>query len=123
VDDDTFWTLIENCRRRTPDPDERVARDPDALAELPDVRRLVGRDQESWDEEELLAWEELDYVAGRAFVQVTGRTEEDFYEVVEASGGEDPESADPVGEQWDASDDEQAKRRLPRLSGLFPGLR
>jgi hypothetical protein len=42
-----------------------VARDPDALAELPDVRRLVGRDQESWDEEEWLAWEELDYVAGR----------------------------------------------------------
>jgi len=122
MDDDTFWTLIENCRQRTPDPDERVAwlcgqlaggpepeivgfhicldrvlppsgtwdlwaaadrimgwcsddsffhfrlwlvglgresfervaRDPDALAELPDVRRLVGRDQEDWDEEEWL---------------------------------------------------------------------
>ncbi|MFJ9247154.1 DUF4240 domain-containing protein [Streptomyces sp. NPDC101776] len=191
MDDDTFWTLIENCRTRTPDPDERVAwlcgelargpepetvgfqicldraltptntwdlwaaadrimgwnsddsffyfrlwlvglgreafervaRDPDALAELPDVRRLVGRHQSDWDEEEWLVWEELDYVAGQAFVQVTGRTEEDFYEVVEARGGEDPESADPAGERWDASDDEQAKRRIPRLSGLFPGHR
>ncbi|MGX9886398.1 DUF4240 domain-containing protein [Streptomyces sp. NPDC002276] len=189
MDDDTFWTLIENCRQRTPDPDERAAwlcervaggpepeilgfqtcldrvllpsgtwdlwaaadrimgwcsddsffyfrlwlvglgresfervvRDPDSLAELPDVRRLVGRDEEDWDEEEWLDWEELDYVAGQAFVQVTGRTEEDFYAVFEALGGEDPESVDPAGERWDASDDEQAKRRLPRLSGLFPG--
>jgi len=191
VDEDTFWTLIENCRRRTPDPDERVmwlcgqlaclteqeivrfqmcldralaptsswdlwaaadrimgwcssdsffyfrlwlvglgrdsfervAADPDSLAELPDVKRLVGRDQEAWDEEEWLAWEELDYAAGQAFVQVTGRTEEEFYEAVEALGGEDPELMDPAGEQWDASGDEQAKRRLPRLSGLFPGHR
>lgn len=54
-------------------------------------------------------------------MQVTGRTEEEFYAAVEARGGEDPESVDLVGEQWDASDDELAKRRLPRLSGLFPG--
>ncbi|WP_234444511.1 DUF4240 domain-containing protein [Streptomyces sp. NRRL F-525] len=25
MDDETFWNLIENCRRQTPDPDERVA--------------------------------------------------------------------------------------------------
>ena len=67
-----------------------------------------------------LAWEELDHAAAQAFVQVTGRTEEAFYEAVEARGGEDPEAVEPVGEQWDANDDERAKRRLPRLSELFP---
>ncbi|MEV5534715.1 DUF4240 domain-containing protein [Streptomyces prunicolor] len=193
MDDETFWDLIENCRRHTSDPDERVAwlcgqlaggaaeseivgfqicldralnpsatwdlwaaadrimgwnsddsffyfrlwlvglgrdsfervvRDPDALAELPDVKRLVGRDPEDWDDEEWLAWEELDYVAVQAFVQVMGgRTEEDFYDAVEARGGVDPEESEPAGAQWDANDDEQAKRRLPRLSGLFPAGR
>ncbi|WP_405863590.1 DUF4240 domain-containing protein [Streptomyces sp. NBC_01515] len=191
MDDETFWNLIEGCRRRMPGPDEqdeqvgwlsgelarraepeivrfqvcldrvliptftwefwaaaerimgwcsddnffyfrlwlvglgrdafdRVTRDPDALAELPEVVRLVGRHREAWGEEEWLAWEELGYAAGRAFVQVTGRTEQDFYDAVEAWGAEDPEPMDPAGEQWDANDDEQAKRRLPRLSALFP---
>ncbi|WP_043680277.1 DUF4240 domain-containing protein [Streptomyces xylophagus] len=192
MDDETFWDLIENCRRRTPDPDERVAwlcgqlaggaaeseivgfqisldrvltptctwdlwaaadrimgwcsddvffyfrlwlvglgrdvfervaRDPDVLAEVPEVTRLAGRDREDWDEEEWLAWEELDYAAGQAFTQVTGKSEEDFYGAVEAQGGVDPELLDPAGERWDANDDEQAGRRLPRLSVLFFGDR
>ncbi|WP_327401117.1 DUF4240 domain-containing protein [Streptomyces sp. NBC_01288] len=188
MDDETFWNLIEGCRRRTPDPDERVVwlagrlargaepeivrfqiclgrvlsptytwelwaaadrimgwcsddsffyfrlwlvglgrdafervtRDPDALAELPEVVRLVGREREAWDEEEWLAWEELDYAALRAFTQVTGRSEVDFYDAVDAQRGEDSEPLDPAGERWDANDDERAKRRLPRLSALFP---
>lgn len=188
VDDETFWNLIESCRRRTPDPDERVvwlsghlarcaepeivefqiclgrvlnptftwelwaaadrimgwcsddsffyfqlwlvglgrdafervARDPDALAELPEVVRLVGREPEAWDEEEWLVWEELDYAALRAFTQVTGRSEHDFYGVVDAQRGDDYGSLDPAGERWDASDDAEAERRLPRLSGMFP---
>jgi hypothetical protein len=38
---------------------ERLVRDPDALAEVPEVTRLAGRDREDWDDEEWLAWEEL----------------------------------------------------------------
>lgn len=103
---------------------ERLVRDPDALAEVPEVTRLAGRSPDDWDDEEWLAWEELDYAAAQAFVQVTGgRTEEHFYEAVEARGGEDPEAVELAGEQWDANGDEQAKRRLPRLSGLFPADR
>jgi hypothetical protein len=188
MDDETFWNLIESCRRRTPDPGERVewlagelagcaepeilrfqvclervlnptftrelwgaadrimgwcsddcffyfrlwlvglgrdvfervASDPDALAELPEVVRLVGRGRESWDDEEWLAWEELDYAALRAFTRVTGRSECDFYDVVDAQRGEDSGSLDPAGERWDARDDAEAERRLPRLSGMFP---
>ena len=99
---------------------ERVIRDPDALAELPEVVRLVGRDREAWDEEEWLAWEELDYAALRAFTQVTGRSEGDFYDAVDAQRGDGYEPLDPAGERWDASDDAEAERRLPRLSGMFP---
>lgn len=191
MDDDTFWTLIERFRRRTPDPDERLARlvgelargpeseavrfqlcldrallptatwdlwaaadrimgwcsddsffyfrlwlvglgretfervvaDPDALAGVPEVSRLAGRNPADWDDEEWLEWEGLDFVAGRAFVQVTGRTEEDFYAAVEECGGLGPEVLEPSGERWEANDDEQAHRRLPRLSALFPAER
>ena len=188
MDDETFWNLIEDCRRRTPDPDERVAwlsgqlargaeleivrfqicldrvltptftwelwaaadrimgwcsddsffyfqlwlvglgrdafervaRDPDALAELPEVVRLVGREREAWDEEEWLVWEELDYAALRAFTQVTGRSEGDFFDAVEAQRGDGSGPLDPAGERWDARDDTEAERRLPRLRALFP---
>ena len=189
MDDEPFWNLIENCRRQTPDPDERVAwlcgqlvggtaeseimgfqvclgrvliptytwelwaaadrimgwcsddsffyfrlwlvglgrdafervaRDPDALAELPEVVRLVGRDRADWEDEEWLAWEELDYAAMRAFTQVTSRSECDFFDAVDAQRGPDYDSLDPSGERWDARDDAEAERRLPRLRALFP---
>ena len=99
---------------------EQAVRDPDALAGVPQVRRLAGRAPQDWADEEWLEWEELDYVAGKAFQDVTGKTEDDFYDAVEAREGEDLEPMDPVGEQWDARHDEQATRRLPRLSALFP---
>ncbi|WP_405990618.1 DUF4240 domain-containing protein [Streptomyces sp. NBC_00986] len=80
----------------------------------------VGLGRENWDEEEWLAWEELDYAALRAFTRVTGRSECDFYDAVDAQRGEDSGSLDPAGERWDARDDAEAERRLPRLSGMFP---
>ncbi|MGW0706844.1 DUF4240 domain-containing protein [Streptomyces sp. NPDC002643] len=188
MDDETFWRLVEECRRRTRDPDERLAwlrerlarepeagivrfqtcldrvlaptftwdlwaaadrimgwcsddgffyfrlwlvglgretfervvRDPDSLAGIAEVGRLAGRSPQEWDDEEWLEWEELDYVASRAFEDVTGRSEEDFYDAVEAWIGEDHEPSDPAGERWEATNDEEAHRRLPRLSGLFP---
>ncbi|MDT0568412.1 DUF4240 domain-containing protein [Streptomyces sp. DSM 3412] len=98
---------------------DRVTRDPDSLADVPGVRRLVGRSSQVWDDEEWLEWEELDYVAVRAYEHVTGRTADDFYAAVE-SLGDDPEPMDPAGERWDARDDEESHRRLPRLSALFP---
>lgn len=99
---------------------ERVAGDPDALAELPEVVRLVGRDREDWDDEDWLTWEELDYAALGAFTRVTGRSEGDFYEALDAQRGVDSGPLDPAGERWDARDDAEAGRRLPRLSGMFP---
>lgn len=188
MDDETFWDVIEDCRRVTPDPDERsewlcerlkdrsenellrfqetldrvlaptltwdlwgaadrimgwcsddsffyfrlwlvglgrdafdrAVRDPDSLADVPAVRGLVGRPPQVWEEEEVLEWEELDYVAVRAWEHVTGRTEEAFYDALESLVGDDAEPMDPAGERWDARDDEESHRRLPRLSALFP---
>ncbi|ULR53554.1 DUF4240 domain-containing protein [Streptomyces deccanensis] len=188
MDDETFWDVIEGCRRATRDPDERsewlrgrlagrpeaeilrfqtildrvlapsltwdlwgaadrimgwcsddsffyfrlwlvglgrdgfdrAVRDPDSLADVPGVRQLAGRSPQLWDEEEWLDWEELDYVAARAYAHLSGRTEEDFYDAMDELGGDDPESGDPAGERWDACDDEESHRRLPRLSALFP---
>ncbi|MBD9703718.1 DUF4240 domain-containing protein [Streptomyces caniscabiei] len=188
MDDETFWDLIEGCRRAAPGPDERlewlrerlagrtepeilrfqagldrvltptltwdlwgaadrimgwcsddsffyfrlwlvglgregfdsVVRDPDALADVPAVRRLVGRSPDVWDEDEWLEWEELDYVAEGAYAHVTGRTADDFYAAMESLGGDDDELADPAGERWDAREDAESHRRLPRLSALFP---
>ncbi|MCC9709843.1 DUF4240 domain-containing protein [Streptomyces sp. MNU76] len=188
MDDETFWDVIEDCRRATPDPDERLewlcerlrarsgnellrfqegldrvlaptltwdlwgaadrimgwcsddtffyfrlwlvglgrdafdraVRDPDSLADVPGVRRLAGRPPQDWEDEEVLEWEELDYVAVRAWEHVTGRTEDDFYDALENLVGGDADLTDPAGERWDARDDEQSHRRLPRLSVLFP---
>ncbi|GAA3808158.1 DUF4240 domain-containing protein [Streptomyces phyllanthi] len=110
---------------------ERVARDPDGLADVPEVRRLAGRSPWDWEDEECPDWEELDYVAEQAFTEVTGGSEEDFYAAFEEREdeeredeereGEDCEPLEPAGERWDGDDDEQAARRLPRLGALFPG--
>lgn len=99
---------------------EPVARDPDALAGVPEVRRLAGRSPRAWSDEEWLEWEELDYVAGKAFEDVAGKADDDFYDAVDARGSDDRELRDPAGERRDGCGDEEARRRLPRLSALFP---
>ncbi|MGW9504132.1 hypothetical protein ACWGRT_24805 [Streptomyces albidoflavus] len=70
--------------------------------------------------EEWPAWEQLDHVAGSAFQDVTGRTDDDFHEALDALRVEDLEPGEPVGEQWDARGDEGAARRLPHLAKAFP---
>ncbi|MFJ3661415.1 DUF4240 domain-containing protein [Streptomyces sp. NPDC090119] len=187
MDDETFWNMIESCRRQTQDPDERlawlhgqlapqpelavqfhicldrvlsptftwdlwaaadrilgwcsddsffyfrlwlvglgqemfelVARDPDALAEVPEVRFLAGRSPRSWADNEWPEWEELDYVAGRAFEDATGKAHDEFHAALEAQNTDDPEPQNPVGEQWDVNREEEANLRLPRLAALFP---
>ncbi|MEU0121029.1 DUF4240 domain-containing protein [Streptomyces albidoflavus] len=101
---------------------ERVARDPDALADVPEVQRLAGRPPRAWSGEEWPAWEQLDYVAGSAFQDVTGKTDDDFHDALYALCVEDLEPGEPVGEQWDARRDEEAARRLPHLSKAFPSV-
>ncbi|MFE4371700.1 DUF4240 domain-containing protein [Streptomyces sp. NPDC056835] len=100
---------------------EQAVRNPDTLAEAPEVRRLVGRPRGSWDDD-WPEWEELDYVAAEAHEQVTGVSDEyeAFYTAVDARQSGDEVVRDPLGERWDVRGEVEATRKLPQLSSKFP---
>lgn len=100
---------------------ERAVRDPDSLAEAPEVQRLVGRPRGAWGDH-WPGWEELDYVAAEAYEQVTGVSDDfaGFYEVVDALQSGDEVVRAPLGKRWDVRDETEARRRLPQLSSRFP---
>lgn len=101
----------------------RAVADPDALAAAPEVQALVGRRREAWNDD-WPEWESLDYVAMKAYGIVTGAdddcAEEDFYEAVDAQQGDGGDNTGPRGERWDVRRADEAARRLPRLSAMFP---
>lgn len=95
-----------------------VLADPDALADVAEVRALVGRHMREWCDDEWPEWEELDYVAQEVFDELTGQEgdcAEAFYEALEA-----------IQETWVKPEAEidtvEATRRTgtPRLDALFP---
>ncbi|MGW1405369.1 DUF4240 domain-containing protein [Streptomyces sp. NPDC002403] len=96
-----------------------VLADPDALADVAEVRALVGRHLREWCDDEWPEWEEIDYVAQEVFGELTGQEDdcwEAFCEAVEA-----------VQETWAKPEDEidtigaMVRRGTPRLDALFPG--
>ncbi len=191
MDIDSFWKLIEECRRQAQGPDERLAWlrgaltrrslaevvqfqvrldevtheaftwdlwaaadrifggwcsddgfcyfglwmvglgrdafsralvDPDSLADVPEVQCLVGRPREMWNDD-WPGWESLDYVAMEAYGSLTGVDDDcsdAFYEDVEAEQGDEGSSSGPLGQRWDVRREDEAARKLPRLSVMFP---
>lgn len=100
----------------------RAVADPDALAETPEVRRLASRrgelSNDDWPD-----WEALDYVAEEVYGILTGLGDdcaEAFYEAVAAEQGDVVGGARPLGERWDVRSGDEASRRLPKLSAMFP---
>jgi hypothetical protein len=91
---------------------ERVAADPDALADVPAIRAIAGRSFQEWGDDEWPEWESLNYVALEACELVS---DEDLDTTLESRGLArvcDPEpDDDPRG---------QAERAalLPRLAAL-----
>jgi hypothetical protein len=79
---------------------ERIAADPDALAEVPAVRSLAGRPVREWADDDWPTW----FVADRL-----------AYEV------KDMLAAAPVDSRWDLPDPAGRGQRLPGLTALFPG--
>ncbi|MFJ2899747.1 DUF4240 domain-containing protein [Streptomyces sp. NPDC087218] len=95
-----------------------VLADPDALADVAEVRALTGRSPREWRDEEWPEWEELDYVALEVFDELTGQGEdcgEAFYEVLEAI---QETWAEPGGEPADT--EAEVRIGTPRLDALFP---
>ncbi|TWJ20027.1 DUF4240 domain-containing protein [Micromonospora endolithica] len=97
---------------------ERVVDDPDALADVPQVRRLARRSVDAWDDDEWPDWEALDYVADRAYERITGAADA-LDAAVEARGRELRASPDPADEEWDLDDPAELRRRYPRLAAMF----
>ncbi|HEV7897714.1 MAG TPA: DUF4240 domain-containing protein [Planosporangium sp.] len=117
--EDGFWYFQAWLVGLGRDAFEGVVADPDALADVPQVRRLAGRCVDSWSDDEWPEWESLDYVARRAYALVTGE-EDCFEEALEARGHDSSLAPEPAGERWVFEDAAEVARRFPRLNRMFP---
>ena len=114
--DDGFWYFQAWLIGQGRDVYEAVAADPDALADVPAVRRLAGRKNDDWAEEEWPDWESLDDVAEDAYEEAT---DGDLERVLLDRGHDFRLSPQPADAPWDFEDDEERASRYPRLSRLF----
>ncbi|WP_203972267.1 DUF4240 domain-containing protein [Planotetraspora silvatica] len=90
----------------------RAVADPDSLADLP-VVALMSRDEGGW-----IGYESLSYLPREAYGRVTGETGS-FDAAMEAAVPHMDRPARASGEDWDQEDDDENRRRLPRLAALF----
>ena len=91
---------------------EAAIRDPDSLADHPQVRTL-GQQAVRTDD---LWCEAILYVPFDAHEALTGQPlTAEVREVVEVVEGAGAEPADPMGEDWDFDDNQEVRRRYPRL--------
>jgi hypothetical protein len=96
---------------------EHCAADPDNLADVIEVKRLAGHPLRSWSNEQWPEWEGLGGVARQAYgLGDEEQMERDF----EARGHDSRADPRDPGDWWDLDDPDQARRRYPRLSKLFP---
>jgi hypothetical protein len=84
---------------------DRALADPDALASHPAVAEAA-----EWDDDSAIFAELVGYAGFQAYRQVTG-----VGWAIETPEGQ------TAGQRWDFDDDDEMRRRLPRLSALFVG--
>jgi hypothetical protein len=112
--DDGFMDFRSGLTLLGRDTFSRAVANPDSLAELPTVTRM-SREEGGW-----IGYESVSYVISDAYRRVQGETDS-LDTAVEAalSGMARPEQL--LGEEWnrDPVDEEQMRRRLPRLAALF----
>ncbi|MFD3834659.1 DUF4240 domain-containing protein [Streptomyces sp. NPDC058642] len=94
---------------------ERAAAVPDSLADHAEVIRAAAD-----FEDRTLFYEDADYCASDAYERITGDGEA-FYEAWSqyAADRQDTGAENDMGEDFDFDDDDEMRRRLPRLSLLF----
>ena len=95
---------------------EAALDDPDTLAGHPLVREIAAANDPRW-----LGREDMLFVASHAYSAVTGEDEVTFYDFAEGLRGDDaePDDDDQEVDEWSVTDEEETRRRLPRLSDLF----
>ncbi|MGP3915399.1 DUF4240 domain-containing protein [Nonomuraea sp. 10N515B] len=116
--DDGFWYFqmwLAGLGRAT---FERMAREPDALVDVPAVQRLVvmARNRQTWTNEDWPAFESLAYVAVKAWEQATGKGHEELAEALRSRGFELFALPNPTDEAWELDNAEESARRLPRIN-------
>ncbi|WP_318209202.1 MULTISPECIES: DUF4240 domain-containing protein [unclassified Streptomyces] len=107
---------------------DSVVADPDALADVPGIRALVGRHPDEWDDDEWPEWEGLDYVAQDAYDELTGQEDDDGEEFDDAVDERAEELADELSgdfeEEWEEGGETRGSRpegvAASRLAALFP---
>ena len=97
---------------------ERLAGNPDSLADTPQIRRLAGRPASGWSDEEWPEWELLNYVALNACDRATGG-EDGLDNALQEQGLHRICDAAPEDDPWDYDDPDQRQTRLPRLTALL----
>lgn len=114
--DDGFWYFQAWLIGQGRAVYEAVAADPDALADVPAVRALAGRDSEDWAEEEWPDWESLDDVAEDAYEEAT---DGDLERVLLERGYDFRLSPEPPDSPFDFEDEAEMASRYPRLTALL----
>ncbi|MGW2221813.1 DUF4240 domain-containing protein [Nonomuraea sp. NPDC001684] len=122
--DDGFWYFQMWLVGLGREVFEQVARDPDALVDVPEVQRLVSMERRGplWTKDDWPQFEILDYVAGDAWERVTGKGHESFSNAREARGHELSALPRPSDEDWELDDKEESARRLPRINRYMSEL-
>jgi hypothetical protein len=115
-DDDGFWCFQAWLIGQGREIFEAVAADPDALADVPAVRALAGRDSGDWDEAEWPDWESLDDVAEDAYEDAT---DGDLERALLDRGHDFRLAPLPTDLSWNFDDNEEMERRYPRLTKFF----
>jgi hypothetical protein len=116
--DDSFWYFqpwLVGLGRETFD---RVAADPDELADVPQVRALAARRDSKWSDDEWPEWESLNYVAANAYGIVMDDTEA-FDNALEERGLSRVCDAFPEDRRWNYHDRDEFRARFPRLAALL----
>ncbi|NEB00986.1 DUF4240 domain-containing protein [Streptomyces sp. SID13726] len=92
----------------------RAVEDPDSLADLPTVARM-SREEGGW-----IGYESVSYLIEDAYRRIQGETDS-LDTAVETALRAMTRPDKPLGEEWnrDPEDEEQMRRRLPRLAALF----
>ena len=115
---DGFWYFLPWLVGLGREHFDRVVADPDALADVPEVRRLAILTMDRWTDDDWPHWEAVNYASRRAYDTATGEVE-GIIDAVRTLGHEYPEDPVPTGDNWDFDDGVEMARRLPRLSALF----
>jgi Protein of unknown function (DUF4240) len=111
--DDSFTDFRAGLIAQGRDWYQKAAASPDSLADHPANRRHPSPSDNP------LFYEEVNYAASYAFRRITGDAHA-FYDALDSRGKLDRSPAD-MGEDFDFDDDQEMRRRLPRLSARCLG--